>query len=48
MRSGPAAKSELERLPETLRRLEPGAAYPVEVGDDLVKLAAEVDSRLRR
>ena len=42
------AKSELERLPETLRRLEPGAAYPVEVGDDLVKLAAEVDSRLRR
>jgi nicotinate phosphoribosyltransferase len=42
------AKSELERLPATLRRLEPGATYPVAVGDDLVQLAAEVDSRLRR
>ena len=28
------AKRELERLPEPLRRLEPGAAYPVEIADD--------------
>ena len=41
------AKRELERLPETVRRLEPGAAYPVEVGSDLLALAAEVDRRLR-
>jgi nicotinate phosphoribosyltransferase len=41
------AKRELERLPEDLSRLTPGAAYPVEVADDLVKLAADVDSRLR-
>jgi nicotinate phosphoribosyltransferase len=40
------AKHELERLPDALRRLEPGAAYPVEVADDLVKLAGEVDRRL--
>jgi nicotinate phosphoribosyltransferase len=40
------AKRELERLPEALRRLEPGAVYPVEVADDLVKLAGEVDRRL--
>jgi nicotinate phosphoribosyltransferase len=39
-------KRALERLPETLRRLEPGGSYPVEVADDLVKLAAEVDRRL--
>jgi nicotinate phosphoribosyltransferase len=42
------AKRELERLPETLRRLEPGAGYPVEVGDDLIKLAEQVDSRIRQ
>ena len=42
------AKRELERLPENLRRLEPGANYPVEVGEDLVKLADEVDSRARQ
>jgi nicotinate phosphoribosyltransferase len=42
------AKRELERLPEPLRRLEPDASYPVEVGDDLIKLAAEVDSRVRQ
>ena len=41
------AKRELERLPERLRRLDAGAAYPVEVADDLVKLAAEVDRRLQ-
>jgi nicotinate phosphoribosyltransferase len=42
------AKRELERLPEDLSRLTPGAVYPVEVADDLVKLAADVDNRLRR
>jgi len=42
------AKRELERLPENLRRLEPGANYPVEVGEDLIKLADEVDSRARQ
>ena len=41
------AKRELERLPEDLRRLEPGAVYPVEVADDLVELAAEVDRRMQ-
>jgi nicotinate phosphoribosyltransferase len=37
---------DLERLPAPLRRLEEGAAYPVQVADALVRLAAEVDSRL--
>jgi nicotinate phosphoribosyltransferase len=41
------AKRELERLPEPLRRLEPNATFPVEVADELVKLAAEVDRRLQ-
>ena len=36
----------LEQLPEPLRRLEPGAHYPVQVTDALVQLAAEVDQRL--
>src|SRR5450830_1135980 len=40
------AAQDLERLPEPLRALEPGAAYPVEVADALVRLAAEVDNRL--
>jgi nicotinate phosphoribosyltransferase len=40
------AKRELERLPEDLRRLAPGANYPIEVADDLVELAAEVDRRM--
>jgi nicotinate phosphoribosyltransferase len=40
------AKSELERLPEPLRRLEPDAAYPVEVAGELERLAAEVDHRM--
>ena len=40
------AKHELERLPEPLRRLEPGAAYPVEVGRELADLAAEIDRRM--
>lgn len=42
------AKRELERLPDDLARLTPGASYPVEVADDLIKLAAEVDSRLQK
>jgi nicotinate phosphoribosyltransferase len=42
------AKRDLERLPEPLRRLDPDANYPVEIGADLVELAALVDSRIRR
>jgi nicotinate phosphoribosyltransferase len=38
----------LERLPEPLRRLEPGKTCPVEVADPLKDLAAEVDRRLAR
>jgi nicotinate phosphoribosyltransferase len=45
---GRHAKRELERLPADLSRLKPGASYPVEVAADLVKLAADVDSRLRQ
>jgi hypothetical protein len=41
------AKRELERLPETLRRLEPDATYPVEVAPELQELAAEIDRRVR-
>ena len=41
------AKRELERLPEPLRRLEPGTTYPVEVADKLKQLAAEVDRRVQ-
>jgi nicotinate phosphoribosyltransferase len=40
------AARELARLPEPLRRLEPGARYPVEIGGALQRLAGEVDSRL--
>jgi nicotinate phosphoribosyltransferase len=40
------AARELERLPEPLRRLEPGMTYPVEISDELKRLAAEVDRRL--
>jgi len=39
-------KRELERLPEPLRALAPGTTYPVEVANELVTLAAEVDRRL--
>ena len=42
------AARDLERLPEDLRRLKPGATYPVEVAPSLVRLGAEVDSRLAR
>jgi nicotinate phosphoribosyltransferase len=40
------AARDLERLPEPLRRLQPGASCPVEVADALTRLAAEVDRRL--
>lgn len=40
------AARDLERLPVPLRRLEPGAAYPVLVADALKRLAAAVDRRL--
>jgi nicotinate phosphoribosyltransferase len=36
----------LKRLPEALRRLEPGASYPVSVADALLALTKEVDVRL--
>ena len=39
---------ELKRLPEPLRRLEPGTQYPVVVADALVQLAEDVDGRLAR
>jgi len=42
------AKRDLERLPEPLRQLRSDASYPVEVGEDLIKLAELVDSRIRR
>jgi nicotinate phosphoribosyltransferase len=42
------AARNLEKLPEPLRQLQPGATYPVEVADALVRLAAEVDNRLAR
>ena len=42
------AKRDLERLPEPLRRLAPDATYPVEIGADLVELAALVDRRIHR
>ena len=40
------SKRAFERLPEPLRRLEPGAAYPVDVAKALRDLAEEVDRRL--
>jgi nicotinate phosphoribosyltransferase len=39
---------ELDRLPQPLHDLDPGATYPVEVADALVRLAAEVDARTRK
>ncbi len=42
------AAAELARLPEPLRRLEEGWAYPVHVSDALIELAAEVDQRIDR
>jgi nicotinate phosphoribosyltransferase len=40
------AARELQRLPESLRGLKPGATYPVQVGEALLHLAAEFDRRL--
>ena len=40
------AQRELERLPEPLRRLDPGTTYAVEVADELKELAAQFDRRL--
>ncbi|MFN3658975.1 MAG: nicotinate phosphoribosyltransferase [Pseudolabrys sp.] len=37
------AARNLEQLPEPLRRLEPGASYPVKVADALIALAEEAD-----
>ncbi|HVX92330.1 MAG TPA: nicotinate phosphoribosyltransferase [Xanthobacteraceae bacterium] len=41
------AARELKSLPPSLRQLEPGPPYPVEVADALVRLAEQVDRRLR-
>jgi nicotinate phosphoribosyltransferase len=41
------AARELERLPQPLRNLAPGMTYPVEVAEELQRLAAEVDRRMR-
>jgi nicotinate phosphoribosyltransferase len=40
------AACDLARLPEPLRRLDPDAAYPVQIGARLLRLADEVDTRL--
>jgi nicotinate phosphoribosyltransferase len=40
------ASQGLERLPEPLRALRPGASYSVVVAEGLVRLAADVDRRL--
>lgn len=42
------AARDLDRLPEPLRQLQPGASYPVQVADALVQLSADVDARLKR
>lgn len=46
MESRERAMRDLARLPEPLRRLEPGATCPVEIADALVQLAGAVDRRL--
>ena len=42
------AARDLERLPTPLRRLQPGASYPVEIAPALLPRGAEVDTRLAR
>jgi nicotinate phosphoribosyltransferase len=42
------AASELKRLPDALRRLQPGHAYPVRVSERLHALAAEASRQTRR
>jgi nicotinate phosphoribosyltransferase len=41
------ARRELERLPEPLRQLTSGATVAVQVADDLIQLAADVDRRMQ-
>lgn len=40
------AANDLARLPEPLHRLEPGAGYPVEIGEALLRYTEEVDRHL--
>jgi nicotinate phosphoribosyltransferase len=40
------AARDLARLPESLQRLQPGATYPVQIGERLLRLMDEVDVRL--
>ena len=42
------AARNLAALPDALRRLDAGAAYPVQIADALVRLAGEVDRRVAR
>ncbi|HEY6022631.1 MAG TPA: nicotinate phosphoribosyltransferase [Pseudolabrys sp.] len=42
------ARQDLQRLPDSLRELEPAATYPVKVADELIKLAEDVDRRLEQ
>jgi len=42
------AAGELARLPDALRSLDPGDAYPVRIADALKRLAAETDRRVMR
>jgi len=42
------AAGDLKRLPEPLRRLQPGTDYPVKVAESLVALAKEADARTKR
>jgi len=39
------AAADLARLPDKLKRLEPGAEYPVKIGDALVALAKDADAK---
>jgi nicotinate phosphoribosyltransferase len=41
------AARELSRLPEPLRRLEPGISYPVQISEKLSLLAAQMDAKMR-
>jgi nicotinate phosphoribosyltransferase len=41
------AACELDRLPEPLRRLEPGINYPVQISEKLSVLAAQMDAEAR-
>ncbi|HZP69393.1 MAG TPA: nicotinate phosphoribosyltransferase [Pseudolabrys sp.] len=42
------AARDLARLPEPLRKLDPGAVYPVEISPKLKALAAEIDAKTGR